>query len=345
MDITIYGWSTRHGDDVRIGSRSYEAALVAAHAFETAIRKMEILANDSKIGVRLRENYLADLDDIDATLDSLKAAWVDLQAQIPELGDRSEVADLVTRIAEEHPEFDEVGWEWYRGDLTPDELVELIRPYLEPGDEIVAKQLLEETFRLRPGGDEDRSIQLPSERFADRFSFALSTLQASNSVFGIEFCETVLTDYPEQTKLVCTYLTSVAHSAPREVTNVCHKLLISKRAFLDWQIAWLLRTLSSVQEVPQDRSLQIAAKIVRLDRFGWLSRVEAAKFLAVSRKLPISQFNNLWTHAPVAFHTDLIECAVEAYSRRDSRFVGTYQLSRSNVVLRAVADRVAAPTQ
>jgi Reverse transcriptase (RNA-dependent DNA polymerase) len=227
---------TRHGDDIRIGARSYEEGISAAYAFEIAVRRQEILANDSKLGIRLRDKYLADLDDVDTTVESLRTAWIGSAAKSAEEDDHSEVTDLITRIIEDHPEFEEVGWEWYRGDLSQDELIELIKPYLKPGDDIVAQQLLRDTFTLLPGGDENRKDQLSQERFTDRFSFALTTLQAAGSSYGIAFCETVLKDYPKQTKAVCRYLASVASSAGEEVTTVCTNLLKSKRAWITlWQ--------------------------------------------------------------------------------------------------------------
>ncbi len=331
---------TRHGDDVRIGARSYGAALAASHDFEIAVRHKQMFANDSKLRVRLRNKYAMELREIDMTLEKLRSAWADSAAKsLTEDDDDSEVLDLITRIAEENPEFEEVGWEWYRGDLTQDELIELIRPHLSASVEAVALQLLGDTFDLRPGGGEVREQQLSGEQFSERFNFALTTLRAANNPAGISYCGVALANYPEQTENICKYLITVATNTGPEVAKVCTKILRSDTLVLEWQTAWLYRTLAAVEDELPEPVLKMARLMVRDDSFGWMARVEASKFLAANGNLTLRSFRNLWQGAPEVYRPDLIEAAVLA-KKRNSAFVGPLQLSRSDSLLRLIADRV-----
>ncbi len=331
---------TRHGDDIRIATQSYAAALAAAHHFEVAVRKKEIFANDSKLGIRLRDNYIADLDDVDNAVESLKGAWAkSVVESLAEVDDRSEAADLISQISEDNPEFEEVGWEWYHGDLSQDELIELIRPYLSPAVERVAEQLLRDTFALRPGGNKDRAEQLPQDRFSDRFTLALATLRAAGNPVGIDFCKTVLLDYPEQSENVCKYLISVAAVAGAHVAHVCTEVLQSDVVILDWQVTWIFRTLSVVPIEFVDGAKWHALRIVTSDSFGTLARVEAAKFLASCGNLFLQHFQNLWRGAPPVYRPDLIQAAAIA-SKHQASFVGPLQLSKADTILRIIVNKL-----
>ncbi|MGH7868223.1 MAG: hypothetical protein ACREP9_11530 [Candidatus Dormibacteraceae bacterium] len=330
---------TRHGDDVRIGTQNYGAALVAAHDFEIAVRRKQMFANDSKLGVRLRDKYDTDLNKIDTTLENLRDAWAESAARsLAEGDDDADVTDIITQIVEENPEFEEVGWEWYRGDLTQEDLIELIRPHLSASVEAVALQLLRDTVELRPGGGEVREEQLSGEQFSERFNFALTTLRAANNSTGISHCEIALTNYPEQTENICKYLISVAVAAGHQVAEVCTNVLRSDTLVLDWQTAWLYRTLAAVEGEFPELALKMARRMVRDDSLGWLARVEASKFLATNGHLALRSFRNLWRRAPEVYKPDLIEAAALAM-KRDPAFIGPLQLSRSDSILRIIADR------
>lgn len=151
----------RHGDDMRIASNNYKDGLAAAHLLETEIRKRALLPNSGKLQVRRRDNYHGDLQDVDDAVNELKEAWRESAAEtILAGGEDFDVTELFEEIESSDTDFEELGWDWYHGDISVEEIVEIIKPHLTADTLSVARKLLADTMNLRPGGSTGRESQL-----------------------------------------------------------------------------------------------------------------------------------------------------------------------------------------
>lgn len=198
---------------------------------------------------------------------------------------------------------EQLGWDFfYHGTISIQDVIEELRPTLEPSEVEVAEKLFADTWKRRPG----RPNELGSAEFHQRLIASLVRLAAGRSDKGLLKCGAILTMYPEKSEVVCSYLQALAEKAPKQVAAQAAKALDADRFCTEWEAAWILRVLAAVaHEIPSGLHERIS-RLMDSPFDVWLSAVEAARVLGVRRELQHEVLVRFWNSCPPVFRADLV---------------------------------------
>ena len=316
----------RHGDDIRIPSETYDRAREAIYALETRAREGALLLNGDKTKILRAKTYKKELQSIEDTLADTRSRV--LEGKLAALQDDPEELAAAIDLAN----MEQLGWDFfYHGRISLHDVIEELRPTLEPSEVEVAEKLFADTWKRRPG----RPTELASAEFHQRLVASLVRLAAGRSEKGLAKCGAILTEYPEKSEVVCSYLLALAEMAPQEVAAQAAKALDVDRFGTEWEAAWALRVLAAVaQEIPSDLQERIR-ELIASPFDSWFSAVEAARVLGVRGELKQEVLVRLWNSCPPVFRADLLVAVGSMPSDVDwaQRFVSAVKDDRIHEVV------------
>ena len=201
---------------------------------------------------------------------------------------------------------EQLGWDFfYHGNVSLQEVIDQLRPSLEPNAVEVAEDLFAETWERRPG----KPNALASDAFHQRIVASLVRLAAGRSPKALGAAGDILTSYPEKSEVVCSYLLALAGTEPKKVAAQASKTLKAGRFRTEWEVAWAARVLTSVaDQLPEWVVSQLEA-LTTSPFDSWLAATEVAKLLSAQGELSREAFMRLWNACPVVFRADLVVAA------------------------------------
>jgi hypothetical protein len=291
---------TRHGDDIRIAAETYDAARKAVLCLEARVREAGLQLNASKSKILKRSTYEAEQDSIDRTIAETRRQLVDAKARA--LEDDSEALESALKEAEK----EELGWEFfYHGRLSLHEVIDELRPHLEPNDAEIAEKMFESTIAAPPG-----SINgLPGDAFHQRLALSLVRLAAADSEVPLPHMGELLQTYPDKTELFCSYLAALSDDVPAEVAAQLSIVIGNDRFHTEWEAAWIARTLARVHTHASVAALDVLQRVIANPYGNWLFAIESAKVLAFRGELSRESLAWLWNTCPRALRADLVVAA------------------------------------
>lgn len=296
---------SRHGDDIRVAVSTYDAARRAILMLEAAVRDAGLQLNGTKSKILKRSTYESELRSIDVTIAETKSQLVD--SQVKQLTENPDALESALKAADK----EQVGWDFfYHGRLSLHEVIDQIRPHLEPNDREVAERLFSATIGEAPG----TSNPLPSDAFHQRLVASLVRLAATRSRVPLAHMGKLLQSYPDKTELFCSYLSALVDTSGKQVARQVSLALAGGKYHTEWENAWLTRTLARAHQHVPDTSLDLMRQAVQNPYREWLYAVEAAKLLALRGELSRETLSWMWNTCPRVFRVDLV-VAAESLSR------------------------------
>lgn len=309
----------RHGDDVRIGVNGYSKAREAVFVFERELRTVGLLLSAEKSRIMKRTTYQHILSTAQDAFAAIRQKFIDEKAKA-----LSEDDDKLIDAMQKAGLDDEIGWElFYHGTKSIDEVIELLRPHLEPLDEQVAAKLfiatIDKVLEPRHG--------LAHEIFHQRLSFALIRLTAMKSTAVLAEIGTLLLRFPDKTELLCTYLLSLASTDEASVSTQIEQVVTTESFKTDWQWAWIMRVCQACSGSLSPEATDVVTSVAQDEAEGWLARIEAAKVLASNGQLDESLLRRMSNTLPAPCRADVIAAAhaMREHSSWAGPFLAGYQ--------------------
>lgn len=308
----------RHGDDVRITVKNHDEGRLAVHRFESLLRAVGLLLNSEKTRVLQRPTYERQMTAVDAERAQVRQSLVVARekAILEGEADTEEVQTLIERAGID----DQTQWDlFYHGSLSLEDIVENLRPHLQPDDVSVAFATFSEALRRAPDADTD-DPPLSGEMFHGMLASSLTTLIAARDARPLSEIGALIGRFPSETELLATYLRSTAAQEPSEVVNEV-TLALSAGYTTGWQQAWLLgavrEVIAAAPSTDVQAAVELAAAIAADEEASWLARAEAARVLASAGWLEQDLLRRLWARAPAAVRPDLALAVAAAASVPD----------------------------
>jgi hypothetical protein len=312
----------RHGDDIRMSAPTYDKARRAILTLEAKVREAGLQLNAYKSKILRRATYEKELRSIDDTIEETKQRL--LEGRVEELTEDSDALNDALKTADK----EQLGWDlFYHGKLSLHEVIDELRPHLEPDDKRVAEELFAETLAAAPGTQE----ALPSDAFHQRLVASLVRLAAARSLTPLPFIGELLLKFPDKTELFCSYLAAIATAQPTDVAQQLSIALVAGQYRTEWEAAWLTRTLTRVHEHVPPTALNVVRMGLERPYGSWLFAVEAAKLLAMREELTREELALLWNTCPHTLRADLVVAA--------AAMAGVHQWAKA-FVLAALEDPV-----
>lgn len=297
----------RHGDDIRMVVADRDVARRALHELSMSMRAIRLLLNGEKSFAMPRASYEGQLTAVSHARSEIEERLV---AEEEESLIAGESARSLDDILDEADIDEQDRWDaFYHGDVDrQQEIMDIIRPLLKPADLDVALAQFEEAVNRAPGSGHGE--ELGREIFHGLLTSALTTLNAGRSPDAVKRVAMLISDFPEQTEALATYLMAVTGTSSADVQVEATSALLGYR--LGWQQAWLLHVLERVAQVsPLEDWVIATVEIIASDEdTEWLPRVHAARVLATAGQLPKDLHRRLWVRVPAPLRVDLVVAAV-----------------------------------
>lgn len=296
-----YYW--RHGDDIRMTVPDHDAGRHAVHQFEEHLRAMRLLLNADKTRVLRRETYERQLGAVDEERTRVAQALTQKRAR----GLLHAPAEEIERLVQEAGVDEETQWGlFYHGNISLEDIVEQLRPRLEPDQVDIAVATYDEAIRRAP--DAEAPDALAAEMFHGILTTSFTRLIAARHPRPLKDATALVSRFPDETELVATYLRAVAATQSTEVARETTAALTGGY-LTGWQQAWLLQVLREVVATAPDvgisRAVEAASSIAVDENASWLARAEAARLLAQAGQLTHELLVRLWSGCPAAVRADL----------------------------------------
>lgn len=293
----------RHGDDIRVSTKTISSARQAIATAEVELRKIGLVLNSSKCLIQQTQNYEAHLQETNKVYDVIKTSLYEERVE-----DVSSDTDILQELMDEAGLGSEMKWDlFYHQSITIADVIEEIREYLQPEEIQIAVKLFNETIALPLDGEGS----LPKDQFHVRIKKSLFILAAGKSDVAIDKCATLIAKFPEKTELVCNYLMALSSKNPENVALQMEDVINSELFLTAWQKAWIYRViLTCADKLTEQTKLNIRNNC-NDQHAHWLERVEGFKVLSKIGELPFSAISSSWEVAPIAYKPDLIFSAVQ----------------------------------
>ena len=293
----------RHGDDIRVLVVDHDVGRQAVHHFEAELRAVRLLLNAEKTRVLHRATYTGQIDAVDQERVRVQQALTDKrEAGLLEASDE-DIEELVDQAGLD----EETKWELlYHHSISIEDIVEELRPHLQPSQVEVARATYDEATRRAPDSRVDGALS--PEMFHGILTTSFTRLIAARDPHALEDAASLIFRFPDETELVATYLRALAasHSAEvgREVTRA-----LTDGYLTAWQRAWLFIVVRDVIEAAPGADLSAAVDAARAiatsEGESWLARSEAARVLAHAGLLEHELVTRMWAAAPTVIRADL----------------------------------------
>ncbi len=290
----------RYGDDVRIAVDSFDAGREAIAVLESSVRELGLSLNGSKTRVLRLETYQKQIKDSDAARDELQQRMH--EARISALETTVEEAEQLEQL--EGLLTDDMLWGLYAGEVSIADIVEEMKPLLEPNVVEVAEQLFLDTMEKAPWTDNS----LRREAFHVRFVRALALLRAGESLVPLEHVERLFYRLPDETEELAHYLGAIASEHPQQVRRTVRRFLLSPAFRHEWQEVWLHKVLAKCLPLGNPLLAHLE-KVASDEESGWFVRVSALNLLAMAGGGDRALASRMWELCPAPFRAELIAAA------------------------------------
>jgi hypothetical protein len=299
----------RRGDDIRVAVDSYPDGQAAIAAVEAQLRDLGLLLNPAKSKVVRAETYFGQIQAVEMARQEIRDRLGSERVQRLYEMEREELEELAIEELAGESELEEIFFEIYHGEISPEEIIEQLEDRVQPSDVEVAEALFRQALAVAPGSDVVG--ELSKEEFHGRIATALTILTAGRSGTILENLEELLRRFPDETAAAVAYLAAVAPSEPKAVIRVIEQFLLPDRYRPPWQEAMLLAVVvPEGEEVSTEFETSLRGTVAD-EEAEWLVRVLAARILARRGSLGRDELNRLWQLAPAPFKPDLIAAAAD----------------------------------
>lgn len=314
----------RHGDDIRVGVSKYDDGRRAIKVLETELRALHLTLNDSKTRVLRATTYEKEKDVSirDGVLDKARSEIVTAK-----LDDVDEISAMMVNAGQ-----DQLAWDFfYHGRISFDEAIEILRPKIKTSDVELATKVFLDAVKKRPR----RASALAYRTFRHRLRWSLVRLSVSRSEAGLTHVGSLLKWYPERTENLCSYLSALASTKPKDVALQAEKALRNSYR-TEWELAWIVRVLVQAPNHVSAKTLRMLQKTLDAPHERWLAAVEVVKLLAVRRELDRDTLMKVSNTCPRVFQVDLVEAA--RYMMDSAKWAEAFvKTARSNRIHAVVA--------
>ena len=286
---------TRHGDDLRIATKTFKDGRAAVQCIESELRGLGLVLNGEKTRVLKTSTYQKALDSFEHRLAAARIGAVD---------------DTVVRLAEEPDKLgdvmrelnmDQLGWDFfYHGSVDLGDVIEKLRPKIKVEDVRVAEVLFRDTMQRM----KERDAEFNREEFHQQLVGALVRLSAGRSTAALKHVETLARTFPDKTEALCSYLRALASKRARKVAEIAEKAIVS--CVTEWEFGWMTRVLGQVHRHISGDLLKMFGEVVATPHGRWLAAVEVVKVLGARGELERETLMRMWNTAPQVFRVDLV---------------------------------------
>jgi hypothetical protein len=303
-EMVRQGWRYfRRGDDTRVSVDSFSDGRAAVAVIEAELRKLKLRLNPTKSLVLRVGTYSKRIVAVETAREEFgHRIGEERIARIYEMDDEE-----IQEVAEEAG-LEEIEWDLYGGGTTIEDIVELLRPHLEPDDADVAQAVFVDTMAHAPWND--RSVN--REVFHQRLTWSLTVLTAARSDAALDEVGNLLFRLPDETEAVANYCAALAStSAEKHMVEVVEGFLIPDTFRHGWQEGWLFQILQNSAPALTEEFVSHLRTVADREGGEWFARIQAAKLLARRGQLDRDLLDRLWQLAPPAFRPDFIAAANE----------------------------------
>ncbi|MBP1820959.1 RNA-directed DNA polymerase [Mycobacterium sp. OAE908] len=327
----------RHGDDYRVWAATYPDALSAMFQLEQAIRAGGLLLNTGKLYLQPLAEYTKHRNDIDDASSVFRERMKSAREQA--LTEASE-EDLLN-AAEKAQVDEDMQWRFfYHGTATLSEFLAVLAPSLTPKPIEIVAEMFTDLMNDEPD-------KLPGTLAHARLTFCIRRLAHAKSPAALPWVGKLLVTRADEVQDLANYMLALIQTEPNKVVAACHYALTNKVHMLDWERAWIYRTLSRRADLVHKSILAEARRIAESDASNWLARVEAVRLLARAGKLVKDTALQVAEKSPECFKGDIagIIAMVERPDSWTSRYLdGARQDALEAVVIDAVREKVRSQT-
>ena len=318
----------RHGDDIRISAGTYDEGCKAVRALEATLRQHGLLLNVEKTRVLRLDTYNEQVSRHSTVLKSTRSRIVN--NRIKQL--RDDESALQSAIDDSGME--QLGWDlFYHGTVDIEDVIEELRPTIQPSEVEIAETLFRDAYSKRPGTIE----ALPREVFHQQLTYSLVRLAAGRSTGGVRLSANIVRSFPDKVETVCSYLNALS-SVPDAAADVVQQMemaLFTQESESD--LAWIVRVLDRFRASISSKTRAFLHRTIQSPHGRWLAAAEAAKLIAGVGELEHGVLLRMWDTCPAVLRSDLVEAGARMAKTAQwaKAFVSGVQ---SDPVNRVVAD-------
>jgi hypothetical protein len=324
----------RHGDDYRVWAAKYPDALSAMFHLEQAIRAGGLLLNTGKLHLHSLAEYTQHRNDIDQAStdfrDRMKAAREQALTEATE--------EELLKAAETAEVDEDMQWRFfYHQTASLSEFLAALAPSLTPKPMEIVAEMFTDLMNKEPDD------KLPAALAHARLTFCIRRLAHAKSPAALPWIGKLLVTRADEVQDLANYMLALIQIEPEKVVAACQYALTNKVHMLDWERAWIYRTLSRRADLVHKSILDAARQIAESDASNWLARVEAVRLLARAGKLAKTTAMQLAENSPDCFKGDIagIIAVIETPDSWTSRYLdGARQDALEAVVIDAVREKV-----
>jgi hypothetical protein len=293
----------RHGDDIRIPVESYSEGRRAVALLESELRKLWLAPNPSKSRILMVSTYSKQQKEVEQARNEFEEHVQELLVEELLEDDSEQLRSLFENAGLD----EEILWGFfYHQTVEVEDVAELIRPHIKPDKVAVAAEMFRDTVKRAPIGGLNK---LRRETFHGRLTLSLTILTSFKSDAALPHVRKLLIKFPDETKPIADYLSSMCSGKPARVVQAVEKVVEESDFLLAWQRAWFLRILQCAHSEVSDEILEWAGQVARDEGDHWVARVEAAKLVAARTALEEGLFRRMWELCPRVYRSDLVEAA------------------------------------
>lgn len=288
----------RRGDDIRVAVPDYSSGRAAVAEIEASVRDLGLTLNPSKSLILKTATYEQRIDDVETAQKEFRERLGKERVARLYLMEQDEIEELVADAG-----LEQILWDMYHGDVDIHEIVEKLRPHLQPGDDEVASALFKDTVARAPGNA--RALQ--REVFHQRLAASLTLLTAVRSPAALDDAASLLYRFPDETEPLANYLAALRPTTHHQaMVRAIEDFLLPRRFRHGWQEGWLLQVIRESAGLLTTPMVEHLRDLARAEGGEWFRRVQAIRVLARRGDLDRAILETVWQLAPEPFRPDLI---------------------------------------
>ena len=207
---------TRHGDDLRIATKTFNDGRAAVRCIESELRGIGLVLNGEKTRVLRRTTYEKAVDSFEHGLAAARIGAADA-AVVRLAEDTDKLADVMREF-----DMEQLAWDFfYHGSVDLGEVIEKLRPKIKVQDVQVAEVLFHDTMQQM----QNRDTEFNREEFHQQLVGALVRLSAGRSTAALKYVETLTRTFPDKTEALCSYLRALAPKRRRRLRRLQRRRL------------------------------------------------------------------------------------------------------------------------